>query len=207
MINGRPFVFLGQIKQSRSRSRFDLAHELGHLVLHQHYSTDDLLEKEVLKRIESEANAFASAFLMPRDEILRDLQDVSLPALERLKPKWGTSIGAMVHRAKDLGLITSEKYTLLCADISSRGWRGRRPEPLEDQVPAINRTLAKKCFLLLQQELPSQAISMLGELPFPTTILADFFDLSQDQLYGPSPEAKLIYFPSTAQSGGTYGRS
>lgn len=57
-----PFVFLNT-KKSAEHSRFDAAHELGHLVLHRHGSPQG-------REAEREANAFASAFLMPRASVL-----------------------------------------------------------------------------------------------------------------------------------------
>src|SRR5438094_162699 len=57
-----PFVFLNT-KKSCERSRFDAAHELGHLVLHRHGVPQG-------QQAEAEANAFASAFLMPRASVL-----------------------------------------------------------------------------------------------------------------------------------------
>src|SRR5258705_2495578 len=44
IIDGRPFAFLGTEKQDRARARFDLAHELGHLLLHQHLSDEEILK-------------------------------------------------------------------------------------------------------------------------------------------------------------------
>ena len=48
-----PFVFLNT-KKSCEHSRFDVGHELGHLVLHRHAGAKG-------QEVEREANAFASA--------------------------------------------------------------------------------------------------------------------------------------------------
>ncbi|MCH6544747.1 MAG: ImmA/IrrE family metallo-endopeptidase, partial [Deltaproteobacteria bacterium] len=56
----RPCIFLNPSKRSASRSRFDIAHELGHLVLHADAAPGSPIH-------EKEANAFASAFLLPRE--------------------------------------------------------------------------------------------------------------------------------------------
>ena len=55
---GRPIVILGVEKQNRIRSRFDAAHELGHLIMHrgQAKAADPALEKQ--------AHRFANAFLV-----------------------------------------------------------------------------------------------------------------------------------------------
>src|SRR5699024_180368 len=58
----RPFIILGNLKRSAVRRNFDLAHELGHLLLH--YKTEFThLDKSGYKEIEKEANLFAGAFL------------------------------------------------------------------------------------------------------------------------------------------------
>jgi len=57
-----PYVFLNT-KKSAERSRFDAAHELGHLLLHKHGSPTG-------REIEREADAFASAFLVPEVSLI-----------------------------------------------------------------------------------------------------------------------------------------
>ena len=69
-----PFVFLNTMK-SGERGRFDAAHELAHLTLHRH-------GEPAGREAERDADAFASAFLMPRSAILATAPRV--PSLERL---------------------------------------------------------------------------------------------------------------------------
>ncbi|MCL2353977.1 MAG: XRE family transcriptional regulator, partial [Defluviitaleaceae bacterium] len=62
-------------KQTLARVNFNLAHELGHLVLHPF--KNDMMEKQ--------ADNFAASFLMPRDAFLSDLQglgNISMPNKE-----------------------------------------------------------------------------------------------------------------------------
>ncbi|RYD35513.1 MAG: ImmA/IrrE family metallo-endopeptidase [Verrucomicrobiaceae bacterium] len=198
VVNARPFIFLGTHRNSRSRTRFDTAHELAHLVLHQHISTDDLLDRATLRRMEQQADAFAGAFLMPGEAFLQDLRDlreVTLPALLRLKPKWGASLSAMVRRAYDLGRIDTGRYTVLNAEISSKGWKGKRPEPCEEEVPPTVGRLAAKCLRLVHSRLPAQTAAMSAELPLPTEILCDLFAMPADQLHGMLPEPRIIPMP------------
>jgi Zn-dependent peptidase ImmA (M78 family) len=61
----KPFVFLNAMK-SAENSRFDAAHELAHLTLHQDGSTTG-------REAEDQANRFASSFLMPEGDILAHL--------------------------------------------------------------------------------------------------------------------------------------
>ena len=60
--NENPYVFLNVMKSSE-RSRFDAAHELGHLVLHRHGGPKG-------RGAEDEANKFAMSFLMPESDVL-----------------------------------------------------------------------------------------------------------------------------------------
>src|SRR4051794_24295279 len=71
-IKRRPYVLLGSDKKSCCRSRFDAVHELAHLLLHRHIGQEDLERKGVRDRIETEANMFAGAFLLPRSSIMRE---------------------------------------------------------------------------------------------------------------------------------------
>ncbi|RAS70669.1 uncharacterized protein DUF955 [Lentzea atacamensis] len=96
----RPVVALGADKGLRDRSRFDAAHELGHLVL---LGADGPIAD---KATESQANEFAAAFLMPAEDIAHELPArLDWPALLRLKAKWHVSLAALLVRAKTLGVM------------------------------------------------------------------------------------------------------
>jgi Zn-dependent peptidase ImmA (M78 family)/DNA-binding XRE family transcriptional regulator len=116
-----PFVFLNTMK-STEHSRFDAAHELGHLVLHRDVGAYG-------KEAEQEANKFASAFLMPRDSILaRAPVFPSLSALIQLKRQWIVSVAALAYRLHSLKLIRDWHYRKLCIEISRNGYRASEPE-------------------------------------------------------------------------------
>ncbi|MEQ7050723.1 XRE family transcriptional regulator [Paenibacillaceae sp. P-4] len=125
-------IVLGNDKRSFYRRQFDVAHELGHKVLHDPYLNIEDLSKEEFKQIEQEANDFAAAFLLPRESFLRDVSihpnDLNYYTL--LKKKWCVSIGAMVMRAYKLGAINDGTYQYMQRSISHKGWRTK--EPLDD---------------------------------------------------------------------------
>jgi len=81
------FVILGSEKKSAVRSRFDASHELGHLVLHQNVTTDDLKDKSLFKTIEHQANRFAGAFLLPRATFLSEVSQIGLDGFLSLKER------------------------------------------------------------------------------------------------------------------------
>lgn len=116
---GRPLVMLSPDKHDKARSRFDAAHELGHLVLHPDIEPGS-------KLAEAQANQFASEFLMPR----RDIEDL-LPRradwakFHELKQHWGVSLRALVYRAHALGNLTDATYRRANQQLSQWGL----PEP------------------------------------------------------------------------------
>ena len=116
-----PFVFLNGNKSSE-HSRFDAAHELGHLVLHKHGGPRG-------RKAEMEANSFASAFLMPRGSVLAyPPRFPTMDELRRLKRVWTTSVSALAYRLHELQLLSDWHYRRLCIEMSKRGFRHREPD-------------------------------------------------------------------------------
>lgn len=128
----RPFIFLASEKESAVRSRFDAAHELGHLILHKWIGPEELEDPKILKLIESEANRFAGAFLLPRKSFPNEVYTSRLDAFVELKKRWKVAIQAMVYRCKDLGIFDEYQVTNLYKQISFRKWRTK--EPLDDKI-------------------------------------------------------------------------
>lgn len=125
-----PFIFLNSYK-SAERSRFDAAHELGHLVLHRH-------GKPSGREGEEEAHQFASAFLMPAASVLaRAPKIAAIPELIRLKKIFGVSVAAINYRLHQLKLITDWQYRSLAVQISKSGYRTNEPEPSDRETSLI----------------------------------------------------------------------
>jgi Zn-dependent peptidase ImmA (M78 family)/transcriptional regulator with XRE-family HTH domain len=123
--NNRPYIFLNTVKTAE-RSRFDSAHELGHLVLHRHTGSTH-------PRAESEADAFASAFLMPEDDLVAELPRVlSLQQLIEKKTRWGVSAAALAYTLNKLGRISDWHYRGYCIELGKIGGDvERNPMPRE----------------------------------------------------------------------------
>lgn len=120
----RPVAVLGTDKNDRARSRFDAAHELGHLVVH----GDQIWG---VKEVEQQAHAFAAAFLMPAEDIRDELPDrADWPSLFELKQKWQVSLAALLMRARNLGCMSENNYLTAVKAASARGWRRIEPVPL-----------------------------------------------------------------------------
>ena len=128
--DGRPYVFLSADKANGVRSRFDAAHELGHLVLHRSVSGLDFTKRN--PEIERQAHRFASAFLLPAEAFAAEVSRPSLDTFLTLKPRWKVSVAAMIVRCTDLGIIDDAYATRLWKNYSARGWR--KGEPLDDSI-------------------------------------------------------------------------
>lgn len=129
--NDQPYIFLNQNK-SAERSRFDAAHELGHLVRDRYIDIiDDTREKE--------ANSFASAFLMPEDSLrIRAPSFVTVQGLIELKKYWGVSVAALAYRMYQLELMPERVYTrIICPSISKMGYRTSEPEEMERETSLL----------------------------------------------------------------------
>ncbi|MHA6759686.1 helix-turn-helix domain-containing protein [Streptacidiphilus sp. PAMC 29251] len=122
--NGTPFVFLSTLK-TPERGRFDAAHELGHLVLH---GEDRSL---VGPQAEQQANAFASAFLMPRSSVLDHMpRSPMVPQIIKGKSIWRVSALALTYRLHDLDLLSDWQYRRTCIELGERGYRTGEPKGL-----------------------------------------------------------------------------
>jgi Zn-dependent peptidase ImmA (M78 family)/transcriptional regulator with XRE-family HTH domain len=148
-ISGKPYIVLGSDRKSAARSRFDAAHELGHLILHRDISQEDIQKKSVLDRIEQEANRFAGAFLFPRNSFLSEFYSTRMGHLAGLKRRWRVSIQAIAHRAKDLDAIDEYHYINFRKQISAQ--KMLVVETLDDVLPLENPSLLAKAWDLISQ--------------------------------------------------------
>ena len=147
----RPLVVLFACR-APDRIRFNVAHELGHLVLHKAY-------RDRPRAVEDEANAFASALLLPEMAMRRELQPpLTLTRLVALKVRRGVSMQAIARRAWRLGTISDGQYRRLCVQIGANGWR--TSEPASDRIPVERpRTLAKMVEVLYGTPVDHRALA------------------------------------------------
>lgn len=129
----RPYIVLGADKGSALRSRFDAAHELGHVILHRNVDRSRLASTLDFKRIEDQAHWFAGAFLLPAKTFTQDLYCLTMDTLKGLSLKWKVSMGAMIKRAANLEFITEERAQRLWIQRSRLGYH--KKEPLDGQLP------------------------------------------------------------------------
>lgn len=149
IINDRAYILISANKECAVRSRFDLAHELGHLILHKNVEE----EEQGSAYIERQADYFASEFIYPGDVFIEEIQELPLnfETFVMLKEKWKISIQAIVRKCKDLEIISDDKYIYFQKRISYNKWRSK--EPLDDYiVPEEPRLLKDALELLIENE-------------------------------------------------------
>jgi Zn-dependent peptidase ImmA (M78 family)/DNA-binding XRE family transcriptional regulator len=129
--DNQPFIFLNTFK-STERSRFDAAHELGHLVLHRHGVPQDS------RQAENEADQFASSFLMPADDLASRIRFVtSLDEILKAKKRWGVSVAALTYRLNKMGIISEWQNRSFNIEINNRGYRRKEPDSLPSEESVV----------------------------------------------------------------------
>ncbi len=137
-VSGNPPIVLLNEQHSADRMRYTLAHEIGHMIMHRFPTAT----------MEAEANEFASALLMPANDIVSSFRArrITLQLLAALKPEWKVAMQALLMRASSLNFLTKNQQRYLWQQISARGWRRREPAELDlpheppTVLPAIIRS-------------------------------------------------------------------
>ena len=155
------------------RRRFSVAHELGHLVLH------DGLPPSMAKMVESEADTFASELLVPLDDLADEMADrPSLNYFVMLKRRWGVSLQVLIRAARTLGVVDDDRYVSLFKQLSARGWRTDQPIHVPVEKPRAYRKMAE---LLYGDPVDVKALSAdAGWLPpFAQAVLAQHAEVAE----------------------------
>jgi Zn-dependent peptidase ImmA (M78 family)/DNA-binding XRE family transcriptional regulator len=175
----RPMIIRSEAKPAAVRLRFDLAHECGHLVMHRGIETGD-------KTTESQANRFASAFLLPRSSFIHEFARGRLlnwQAIFAMKLRWKVSAAAIIRRAFDLGIISADQYRTGYIHLSKTGQK--KVERYDDQITAEEPELLQSAMAALDRAFPGAVRRLAAEagleaemfcsvsglkLPEPTTV-------------------------------------
>ena len=133
IVDALPIIVLyGGSDSVWDRDNFNLAHELGHLVMHR-----GVEHAPGTRTVEAQAHRFAGAFLGPKRALRPQLpSDLDWGCYLQLKRTWGMSMAALVRRAKDLNVIDDATYTRAMKQRSSYGWRFKEPGSGDRAVPA-----------------------------------------------------------------------
>ena len=190
-IDGRPFMLLAKDKDGGVRRRFDAAHELGHIIMHQAVKDNDIASH--LNLIEEQAMIFAGAFLLPASAFSSDVTDVSLDVLADIKPKWKVSIGAMIKRLGTLNLITDDHQRNLWKYYSYRKWRGN--EPYDDRLEVERPINLRDAIEMVALDGQVEIASLLADIGLSSEVVSDLSGVQKTTLMAApvvKPRLKLI---------------
>lgn len=154
----RPIIVRSEAKQSLCRLRFDLAHECGHLVMHRGLQTGD-------RPTEDQANRFASAFLLPRSTFLHMFprsRYLNWELIFHIKLQWKVSARAILRRALDLGLISSDQYRTGQIHLAKTGQT--KVEKFDRDMPMENAELLDVALDALDAARPGALAELAGDL-------------------------------------------
>lgn len=175
--NGRPIIALTNNNESVMRRRFNLAHELGHILLHVSVENIfDLTNKNYKNLLEKQANQFASSLLLPDDSFTEHLISTSMSFFRQSKLYWNVSISALIYKANELHLLSENQYLYLQKQISANHWR--KHEPDDDKIAQEHPRIFKKALemLLKVNVVSKQDVKMF--LGFPVKDLETIFGIS-----------------------------
>jgi Zn-dependent peptidase ImmA (M78 family)/transcriptional regulator with XRE-family HTH domain len=118
------------------RLRWSVAHELGHLVMHE--------RGERGKDVEAQADEFAAELLTPSTAIANAMPTaITLNSLTMLKTQWGVSIKSLIRRARELDFVDQDRAISLYKQVSARGWNKSEPGYVPREKPRAFRKLAE----------------------------------------------------------------
>ena len=190
-------VALNQGEKPEGRIRFDMAHELAHILIHPWSEDLDCISKEEFKQRETQANIFAGAFLLPRESFSKDIMahPTDLKYYQWLKKKWKVSIQAMIYRSHQLKIISSNQYQYMMRQISKNGWRHSEPG---DTPYFIGENIFQGAIDLLKEE---NVLSVKGILSLFATYgvslypaeLEQLLHLSENTLLEETKNSRIIY--------------
>lgn len=145
----RPFIFLLSSKDSTSRTRWDAAHELGHLVLHADATPGN-------PELERQAHYFAGAFLLPRDSFIDECpRKFRWEHFCELKKRWKVSIAALAKRGHDIGVLSDASYRRAFTYLNRTNQRLKEPlEPTPEPPMMISEAIG-----LLAKQRPLEEIA------------------------------------------------
>jgi len=159
---GRDAARVIVIKKSSwsERKRFNLAHELGHMVIALAAGVDE----------EKAAHRFAGAFLMPADVLRSEIgahrSSISIGELVALKERFGVSIQALTYRCKDLGILNQAAFAKLFKVFAERGWRSAPFAEPANMDPNFEepRRFERLCYRALAEQVigEARAAELLG---------------------------------------------
>ena len=136
-VKGVPVILINN-KIQNARKVFTLAHELLHLIAHNH--SEFIISNE--RDIEKEANTFASEFLAPRAALRGEYSRLTMSKLFQLKAYWKLSVGALLYKAKG-NMLSEDQYRRWVTALAP--YRKNEPHDFEINNPVLLKKMLKVC--------------------------------------------------------------
>jgi Zn-dependent peptidase ImmA (M78 family)/DNA-binding XRE family transcriptional regulator len=176
-------IFLNQYASS-DRMRFTLAHELGYRIMH--------AIPVGWEQAKSEADDFASEFMVPDDEIRPYLRKLTLNSLIELKKYWGMSMAFFVYKAQKLKVVNERQAKYLRFKISEVS-DGKR-EPPETDIPREEPLMVKQMIELHRTRLGYSTEELCAAVHLQEADYRRMFEPER-------PRAKIFKLPNAALAG------
>lgn len=174
----RPVIAMNSDGRSSCRARFGIAHEIGHFCLHIGIQTGD-------KVTESQANRFASAFLMPRRYFAAECRTamrgsrLNWSVLADIKVRWGVSKAAILYRGRQLGVFSDEQYRSGVIGLTRRG--EARAEFEDKDMPLETPDLITDGIQVLREAFGISRAALAREMKVQTSLLDELLSARFDQ--------------------------
>ena len=202
----RPIIVRNDAKGSACRQRFDIAHELGHCVMHSGKTTGD-------RKTESEANRFASALLIPRSMMFKLFPRprgsfLDWKGIREFKMTWKVSKSAILYRARQLEIIDDELYKRGVISLRRSGEAAGERE--DSQIPLERPALLQRSIVLLREKLGITLPVIAAQLGVTTSMLEDFLteDLYPEDIAPVKTSGNVIRFgPASVPAEGMCGEN
>lgn len=178
--NNAPLIIVNK-NMPNDHKKFTIAHELGHLIMHIPFTEDpDFISAlENIDIVEKQADSFAGAFLIPKEQAKYHFRDISYSKLDDLKLYWKVSKQAILFRARECGAINETRFKTLFIELSRRGERKNERINLSIDKP----TLFNKIFKTFEDQIHytkkqiAEEIIGISEADF-----LEWFDLDQPKM-------------------------
>lgn len=157
---GQEAVIVSNTSRPGERQRFNLAHELGHLVMRMPDAVHNTKEEEHW------CHRFAGAFLFPAGEVRvtfgAQRRRILLREYLLAKEEWGLSMQAILRRLYDLEVVGHGVYQSANKLFAVKGWKKAEPQPLNTEKSYRLRQLVYRA-LAEGIVTPSRAAELLNE--------------------------------------------
>ena len=137
-VNGRTvyIIALALGEKPLERLRFDMAHELGHILMHTWGENNEDISKMNLMRVKNKLIFLPVHYCYQKDGFSRMVSayPTNVDYYKSLKKKWKVSMQAMMYRTRQLDIISANQFQYMMRIVSKKGWRIKEPGDVPGQL-------------------------------------------------------------------------